>query len=70
MSSVAEIQKMTLPERLEAMEMPWDSLVRDAAAVESPAWHGEVVAARLEKVAKGEGVFLTLEELKRRLARQ
>jgi hypothetical protein len=66
---IAEIEKMTLPERLETMELLWASIVRDASSVTSPEWHGEVLAGRLEKVARGEGVFLSLDEVKRRLGR-
>jgi putative addiction module component (TIGR02574 family) len=69
-STIAEIEKMTLPERLEAMELLWDSLVRDASGVSSPDWHGEVLAGRLEKIARGEGKFLSLDEVKRRLTRE
>lgn len=70
MSTLTEIEKMTLSERLEAMELLWDSLSRDASAVASPAWHGDVLAERLEKISRGEGVFLSLDEVKRRLARE
>jgi hypothetical protein len=69
-STIAEIEKMTLPERLETMELLWASLVRDASSVASPDWHGEVIADRLEKMARGEAVFLTLDEVKRRLAQK
>ena len=31
--------------------------------------HGEVIASRLEKINKGDGVFLSLDEVKRRLGR-
>lgn len=70
MSTLIEIEKMTLPERLEAMELLWDSLSRDASAVTSPAWHGDVLAERLERIARGEAVFLSLDEVKRRLKRE
>lgn len=34
----------------------------------SPEWHGDVLSSRLAKVDLGEGHFLTIEELKSRLA--
>jgi hypothetical protein len=34
----------------------------------SPEWHGDVLSSRLAKVDAGEGHFLTIEELKSRLA--
>lgn len=36
--------------------------------VPSPDWHGEVISERLAKVEAGEGKFLTIPELKARLA--
>lgn len=68
MNNITEIEKMSLSERLETMELLWDSLVRDASNVASPDWHGEVLAARLKKIARGEAKFLSLAEVKRRLA--
>jgi len=63
----AEIEQMSLEERLEAMELLWASLARTPDAVPSPDWHGEVLAARLAKVERGEGEFLTIPQLKERL---
>ena len=58
---------MTPAERLQAMELLWDSLARDAASVPSPAWHAEVIRERLAKIEQGEGRFISLEEAKARL---
>lgn len=57
---------MSIAERLQTVELLWDSLAQTPEAVPSPAWHGEVVAARLAKIERGEGEFLTLAELKQR----
>jgi len=70
MSTLAEIEKMTFAERFQAMELLWDSLVRDASDIASPDWHRGVVTGRLEKISRGEGVFLSLDEVKRRLAEE
>jgi hypothetical protein len=37
---------------------------------QSPAWHKDVLASRLAKVKAGKGRFLTLSQLKQRLARR
>ncbi len=58
---------MTLEERLRTMELLWASLTRTPEAVPSPDWHGEVLAARLSKIERGEGEFLTLAQVKARL---
>ncbi len=67
MIQVAEIERMTLEERLQAMELLWTSLTRTPEAVPSPDWHGEVLAERLAKIERGDGEFLTVAQVKARL---
>ena len=67
MIQAAEIEQMSLEERLQTLELLWASLARTPDAVPSPDWHGEVLAPRLAKVEQGEGEFLTVAQLKQRL---
>jgi putative addiction module component (TIGR02574 family) len=67
MIQVADIERMSLEERLQAMELLWSSIARTPEAVDSPDWHKEVLAERLAKMERGEGEFLTLAQLKDRL---
>jgi hypothetical protein len=67
MIQAADIEKMSLDERLQTMELLWTSLARTPDAVPSPAWHGEVLAARRAKMERGDAEFLTIPELKERL---
>ena len=67
MIPAAEIERMTVDERLQTMELLWDSLRRRPEDVPSPAWHGEILAERMAKVERGEGQFLTLAEVQARL---
>jgi hypothetical protein len=67
MIQAADIERMSLEERLQTMELLWASLARTPDDVPSPDWHAEVVAARLAKVERGEGEFLTVPQLKDRL---
>ena len=67
MSTPAEIARMTPIERLKTMELIWESLVKDAGSVVSPAWHGEILKGRLDKVRSGEAKFLDLDEVRRRI---
>jgi hypothetical protein len=67
MMQAADIEQMSLEERLQAMELLWASLARTPDAVPSPDWHEEIVAARLAKIDRGEGEFLTLAQVKERL---
>ena len=67
MIRAAEIEQMSLEERFQALELLWASIARTPEAVQSPAWHEDVLASRLAKIERGEGEFLTLDELKARL---
>ena len=60
------ISTLTVPERLQVMEMLWDSL--SSADYESPQWHENVLQDREQRVASGQSVFMSLEESKRLLA--
>lgn len=61
---VIEIQKMNFRERLQAMELLWDALIRDENKIESPSWHEDVLKERKAKIDKNEARFLSLDELK------
>ena len=51
------------------MEWLWASLSKEQQDIESPEWHGEVLAARQAKVDSGEAKFLSVSQLKERLRR-
>jgi len=67
MIQAADIEQMSVEERLQTMELLWASLARTPDAVPSPHWHEEVLAARLAKIQRGDDEFLTVNELKERL---
>ena len=60
---------MTMTERLHAMELLWKALSASPEKLDSPAWHGEVLAERLARVEEGKAEYLTTAELKTRLKR-
>ena len=64
-----EVSRLSKAERLEAMEWLWASLSKEQRDLESPEWHGEVLAARKAKADAGEAQFLSVEQLKERLRR-
>jgi hypothetical protein len=70
MIETAEIERMSVAERLRAMELLWRSMTCEPDKVKSPAWHGKVLAQRLAKVEACKGQFLTLLQLKQRLAKR
>src|SRR5579871_5856397 len=58
-----EIEKMSLPERLRAMEQLWDAVWRQPGDVASPEWHRDILKDRKTRAERGESRFLTLSEL-------
>jgi len=70
MIEAAEIESMSLAERLQAMELLWRSMSGEPRKLKSPVWHKDVLATRLAKVKAGKGRFLTIQQLKQRLAQR
>lgn len=64
------LSEMSHAAKLRAMEELWDDLCHSAEGVKSPAWHGEVLAARVARVAKGEAEFHDWSDVKERLLRK
>lgn len=49
------------------MERIWDERSRRPADIPSPAWHGDILAARLLAVEEGTTSFVNWEDVKKRL---
>jgi putative addiction module component (TIGR02574 family) len=62
--NMIEIRKMSIIERLQAMEALWDSLLHEESQIESPEWHRDILEERRKKIDKGKAEFISLEELK------
>ena len=67
MIETAQIERMSVAERLQVMEQLWDALCRDAGEIVSPEWHREVLADRKARAQSGEAKFLTLDQFRARL---
>ena len=67
MLEAAQINSMSVTERLQAIEQLWDALCRGTGDIPSPDWHGEVLADRKMRAEKGQAKFLTLAQLRARL---
>lgn len=48
-----DLQRMSRAEKLGLMHAIWEDLVRDEDAVESPAWHREVLRETEERLRHG-----------------
>ncbi|PIU84564.1 MAG: cysteine methyltransferase [Deltaproteobacteria bacterium CG06_land_8_20_14_3_00_44_19] len=59
-----EIMKMSVVERLQAMESLWDSLLNEESEIESPEWHRDIIEERKRKIENGKAEFISLKELK------
>ena len=59
-----EIKKMSMVERLQAMEALWDSLLYEESEIESPEWHRDILEERKRKIENGKAEFISLEKLK------
>ena len=68
MPAALDLKQMSRPEKIMLMEEIWQDLSADEQEVESPSWHGEIIAERIAKDEEGKATFLTLEELQARLA--
>ncbi|HET9132053.1 MAG TPA: addiction module protein [Terriglobia bacterium] len=57
MSIKLPLEKMTVAEKLKVMESLWDDLSRTPSELESPEWHGTILAERRSKIKGGKGRF-------------
>ncbi|MEP6603640.1 MAG: addiction module protein [Spartobacteria bacterium] len=62
-----ELSRLTNKDRIQLAMWLWESI--DENEVESPAWHGEILAERAAKIESGDANFLSVEQLRDRLRR-
>jgi len=55
---------MTLREKLAAMESLWEDLTRSPEAIESPAWHKDILDERRQRIVDGKARFVDWERAK------
>lgn len=70
MASTLPLDKMSLEEKLQAMESLWDDLCNKAGGVPSPAWHEGVLAERDATQKRGDDQFEDWEAAKRNIKNQ
>jgi len=63
-----QISLMSSTERMEAMELLWESFSTEGIDYPSPDWHGKVLAERSEIIDSGKATWLSVDELQDRLA--
>jgi putative addiction module component (TIGR02574 family) len=64
-----QTSRMPIAQRLQTMEALWDSLGAARSTLPSPAWHRAILDERRKKIADGKAKFLTLDQVRAKLAR-
>jgi hypothetical protein len=59
------LDKMTVEEKLEVMELIWADLAKNPNDIPSPAWHGEHLKSVEKALADGTDHFVDWDEAKR-----
>jgi putative addiction module component (TIGR02574 family) len=67
MLTQVDIERMTIPQRMEVIDRLWASIVQSGEDVPSPAWHEDVLKERVAHVKSGKAKFYTLEEARQKL---
>jgi putative addiction module component (TIGR02574 family) len=67
MLTQADIEEMTIPERMEAIDKLWISIAQSGADVASPDWHKDVLQKRMARVKSGKAKFYTIAEAREKL---
>ena len=62
-----QISRMSSTERVEAMELLWNSFSKDGIEYPSPDWHAQILAERSEIIESGKAIWLSVDELQARL---
>lgn len=61
------LETMTISDKLQMMEAIWSNLIQVSQEIPSPAWHRDVLAARMERVNKGESTYSDWADVKARI---
>jgi len=70
MASTLPLDKMSVEEKLQAMESLWDDLCSRAGVLTSPPWHGEVLAEREAMQQRRDDEFEDWEDAKRNIKKK
>lgn len=61
------LDKMTIPEKIRAMEIIWDDLCRNADSLTSPDWHEQILRDREKNVKNGSEEIIDWEKAKKKI---
>lgn len=58
---------MSIKERLESLELLWESISSSPEKIKSPDWHEKVLSERKKEIDRGEAVFTSISEARKQL---
>jgi hypothetical protein len=64
------LKEMSTSEKIAAMEMIWDDLLKDPESIPNPEWHADVLKERELRVSEGKSSFIDFSELKERIKKR
>lgn len=67
MSAILPLAQMSTADKLRALEELWADLSLDPANVPVPAWHGETLRGREQRIEEGVAAFSEWDAVKQRL---
>ncbi len=65
-----QLNQMSVEEKIQTMELLWESLSQAPDDLERPDWHGEILAERAAAVERGEDGFEDWESAKANIRSQ
>jgi putative addiction module component (TIGR02574 family) len=65
MIETSELNKLSIEDRMILLEKIWSSLKQESDALESPAWHEDILSERRRKIKSGEADIVPIEKLRR-----
>jgi len=70
MAIAIPLGRMTVPDKLRAIEEIWDNLLHTSEDIPSPSWHADVLNAREKRVRDGSAKFSDWTDAKQRIRKR
>ena len=61
------LKKMTIEEKMQAMEMLWDDFCREQPDFQSPDWHKDILLEREKRLKEGKEMFIDWKQAKKEI---
>ena len=60
-----ELEKMTIKDKLKAMEILWDDICHNSPDIPSPSWHENILKEREKNLKEGKDRFIDWDQAKK-----